>query len=162
MRSFRLSSRCTRFAAPALAGATLLGGVLAQAPAAHADFLWCWDDPVVVVNGTPVHIDLGIQGSPSQVHASIAAANIVVHVQAGATAVVPQSNTPDYPATVTVKFDKGGVWKSGPVPIQVDTTFVQQPHAPALNSKETVSTASATRQAQATIQGSMNLDFSVQ
>jgi hypothetical protein len=154
----------TRRLSVALAGAALLSGALAQIPAAHADwdFTWCWDDPVVVVNGVPVHIDLGIQASAAQVQGAISSANIVVHVQQGATATVLQSNTPDYPATVTLKFDKGGTWKSGPAPIQVVTTFVLKAHAPALNSKETVSTASTSLQAQATIQGSMNLDFSVQ
>jgi len=164
MRSFsyRPGSRFSRLAAPAVLGASLLGGILAQAPAAHADMSWCFDDTVVVVNNVPVHVNLGIQASSSTVRSSIVSANIVVHVQQGVRATVVQPSMPDYAATVTLQFDKGGTWQSGPVPIQVVTTFTQKAHAAALNSQEVVSTSSTSKQAQATIQGSMNLDFSVQ
>lgn len=151
-----------RTAAPALAGLALLaGGLLQQVPHAGAYAEWCFDDPVVLINGAPVHIDLGIQASATTIQASITAANIVVHVPLNVTTALVSSTTTNYPAYVTFKNDKGGTWTAGPVPIQVVTTFSLKAGAKALNAQEQVTTTAATAAAKATIQGSMNLDVAV-
>jgi hypothetical protein len=150
-----------RAALAALGGLALVAAGIVQSRPAGAYELWCFDDPTVLINGRAVHINLGIQADQATILGSLASASIVVHVPQGVTTQFVSAANTWYPETVTFKADKGGTWKSGPVPIQVDTTFVRKAGARALNSQEVVSTSSSSKTAQATIQGSMNLDISV-
>jgi hypothetical protein len=97
--SFRPGSRFSRLAAPAILGASLLGGVLAQAPAVHADD-WCWGDPVVQVNGTIAAINVGIQGDAATVAALTKGVTVTVRVPAGSTHQVLQETNPYFAETV--------------------------------------------------------------
>jgi hypothetical protein len=52
------------------------------AVARHADAFetWCFDDPVVDINGQRVNIDIGVQGDPAHVSDSVRRAEVVIAV----------------------------------------------------------------------------------
>jgi hypothetical protein len=117
------SSHFRRLAAPALLGFSMLGGVLAPAPAAHADVSWCWGDPVVSINGQQTQIVVGLDGSLAQVQASGIVANITVTVPAGViTRIVVPPVTIPFLETLTIVTTTGPVG-IGPIPVKVSTTF---------------------------------------
>src|SRR5688500_8507812 len=66
----------------ALALAMVTGFALAPTRSAHADD-WCWGDPIVMIGGKTVNINVGVQGSTSQVESHVAAALTVVYVPYG-------------------------------------------------------------------------------
>jgi hypothetical protein len=77
--------RHARFVWLALLGALLLGaaGSLQVRPAA-AQATWCWDDPIIEVNGHRININIGVQGSPDLVARSVQHAHVTVYVPRGA------------------------------------------------------------------------------
>lgn len=77
-------TRSLRFVAP-LIGVVALGlGSMAFSPSAHADD-WCWNDPVVSVNGHQAAINVGIEGDAASIAARGQLALITVSVPVGST-----------------------------------------------------------------------------
>jgi hypothetical protein len=66
----------------ALALAMVTGFALAPARNAHADD-WCWGDPIVMIGGKTVNINVGVQGTSSQVAGHVSHALTVVYVPQG-------------------------------------------------------------------------------
>lgn len=47
--------------------------------------IWCWDDPVVALNGTNVSIDIGVRGEPEVVRRHVQLAETTILVPEGVT-----------------------------------------------------------------------------
>ncbi|MGH2600377.1 MAG: hypothetical protein ACRDJ9_13455 [Dehalococcoidia bacterium] len=45
--------------------------------------IWCWDDPVVRINGETVSIEVGIQGSPEVVRDSVRGVETIITLPEG-------------------------------------------------------------------------------
>lgn len=71
----------------ALALAMVIAGTLTPARSAHADD-WCWGDPIVMIGGTQVNINIGVQGTTSQVEGHVSQALTIVYVPLGVSASV--------------------------------------------------------------------------
>ncbi len=78
-------TRSLRFMALLVGVLTLGLGSMAFSPPAHADD-WCWNDPVVSVNGHQAAINVGLQGTASDISARAQLALITVYVPVGANA----------------------------------------------------------------------------
>ncbi len=105
---------------PALA---LLIAGLGRTPRGASADMWCFDDPVVSINGQQVTLNVGAAGTSSYLHKTIAGTTITVAVPAGAsTALVSLQNKP-WPETV-VFVQRATVWRPGtPLPVTVTVTF---------------------------------------
>ena len=99
-------------------GLALCSVGLLHARPTHADMEWCWDDPVVSINGQQTQLVVGVQSAAAGV-----VANIVVYVPAGISTsiIVPPSTTP-FQETLTFE-SRGNYSGHGPIPISVKTTF---------------------------------------
>jgi hypothetical protein len=64
-----------------LSVAFLLGMYAHSAPAAHADE-WCWDDPIVMIDGHVVQILTGVSGRPDDVRKKVQVAHVTIYVPA--------------------------------------------------------------------------------
>ena len=64
--------------------------------------IWCWDDPIVRINGETVSIEIGVQGAPDAVRASVQLAETIITLPPGVTAETV-STTNEYFAE-TVRF----------------------------------------------------------
>ena len=104
--------------------------VLQSPRRAAAEVTWCWDDPVVLINGTLVSINVGVYGDPLVVRSAVTLATIEIAVPAGvSTALVASSNL--Y-FTERVVFVSRGQWQPGqPVPVDVTVTFQATQDLPA-------------------------------
>ena len=61
-----------------------VGVTAALQPAPAAAFvIWCWDDPLVEINGTRYNIENGVFGDPALVDKQIQIAKVVIHVPQG-------------------------------------------------------------------------------
>ena len=80
-----------------LAGLALAGPVSRT----HADDGWCWDDPVVQINGQRLSIDLGVQGQAS----SVTSASLVITVPEGVHTRLVQSSSAFKTSVVFVHSD---------------------------------------------------------
>jgi hypothetical protein len=76
-----MSKRIRIAVVPAL-GLVLGLSSLAAMPATHADD-WCWNDPVVSVNGHQAAINVGIQGSSADMLVNVNGADIQIFVPQG-------------------------------------------------------------------------------
>jgi hypothetical protein len=107
----------------AVAGVALLGAGLAQSPATHA-MGWCFDDPVISINGQQFHILNGVQDSSSSVSKDVQGASVTVYVPRGVSARIVNPTGQLFIETVVIKTT-ASTWTAGqPVPVQVNTSFV--------------------------------------
>jgi hypothetical protein len=152
-----------RIAAPLLTGATLLIGTAAPlAQHAHADFFWCWDDPIVSVQGHLLEIRTG---QPL--------ANLLTMRSTALTVIVPQNvsgsvvldDVSAFPMKTTISAT-GPAWKgSGAIPVTIEATVtagksypVQLVALPLLNLSTPIAGPTSTQgQANATITMSVSL-----
>ncbi len=114
--------RRLRFFLTLLPVLALCWAAAAHSPAASAD-MWCFDDPVVSLNGQQVTLDVGAAGTSTYLHKTIAGATITVAVPAGvSTALVLLQNKP-WPETVRF-VQSQTVWSPGqPLPVTVTVSF---------------------------------------
>jgi hypothetical protein len=99
------------------------------APAA-ADWVWCWDDPTLTVNGRVVHLNTGVPTDHRQVIESVV---LTVTVPAGVTANLSGVNAAQGTGslrTTTVLQYAGTYSGSGPIPVQVTATVIGPPGVP--------------------------------
>jgi hypothetical protein len=95
---------------------------LALTPVAHAD-MWCFDDPVVSINGRQTTVNVGVNADAATVAAAGIGATVVVSVPAGVptSVIIPPSTRP---FLETFSFVTRGTWDgSGPIPVTVKVTF---------------------------------------
>lgn len=126
MRPFSIPGvRFGRVAASAAVGASLLAGVLAQAPAAHAwgDFSWCWDDPVVSINGMQLQTLVGAYGDPTQVAATVSSASVVYTLPSNVTGSVVSVQNTYFKETVGFTHSKTKWTPGTPLPVTVQVYF---------------------------------------
>lgn len=94
----------------------------ARPPVASADVIWCWDDPVVLIDGRAVSISVGVYDDPLTVMNDVQAAHFTIVVPNGvSTALVASTNLyfPEY-----VSFERRGTWTPGqPIPVSVRVRF---------------------------------------
>jgi hypothetical protein len=104
-----------RFVATFLA-ALVLGSTMAlagTARAAHAGEWWCWDDPVLVLNGQVLHIYAGVTSNAVR---RVTLADMVITVPAGVDAKVTAANAPRFPQTARL-VRAGALGADGSVPV---------------------------------------------
>jgi hypothetical protein len=131
-----------RTAAPALAGLALLaGGLVQQVPPAGAFAEWCFDDPVVSINGQQVHINNGVMDSSTSVSKDVQGASVTVSVPKGASAKIVSPTGQLFIETVVIKTTSS-TWSAGPVPVQVSTSFITKQNLQAAVQLSYSSTAS--------------------
>ena len=126
----RLTPRiASRLVLALIAGLMLTSTALLQPRSAAAGGYWCFDDPVLLINGEQVTIQTGVYGDPAFVAAHVTAANVVVTVPAGVTTqIVSRTNT--YFAE-RVTFVTQGTWTAGEtVKVKVSVTFTASADLP--------------------------------
>lgn len=64
---------------------------------------WCWDDPIVVVNGHAIRV---LAGVPNEARASVGLADIVITVPAGLDAAIRAVPSPRFPQRAVL--ERGG------------------------------------------------------
>src|SRR3712207_1261688 len=76
------------------------------------DTIWCWTDPVLVVNGTPVHIDVGVP--VAQRHTATSALTVVV--PENVKAMLAGTMARNFPVAVNL-LQSGTYSGAGPIPV---------------------------------------------
>ncbi|MHB8576946.1 MAG: hypothetical protein ACYDCQ_16655 [Dehalococcoidia bacterium] len=106
-----------------LSGLLLAGGGLVHSSRASADFEWCWDDPVVVINGQLLQTLIGAQGSVRAIQQGGFQATVVYTVPAGVSTQVLAVTNPFFRETVIFQLSNA-LWTPGtPVPVTVSVAF---------------------------------------
>ena len=142
----RLVSR-VKHGTAALFAVTLLCVGFLQVRPASADISWCFDDPVVNINGIVVNTVFGVQADAAQLNNG-SHAFVVYSLPAGVSAALI-SDTNSYFKEHVSFVPSGAAWTPGqPVPVTVTLTFNQNHSFPAqmtntVNNR-TVATASGT------------------
>ena len=111
-----------RFTSLPLAAAFLIAAALAppvplSANPISLDTIWCWTDPVLVINGTPVHINVGVP--VAQRHAASSA--LTVTVPANVKAMLAGTQAANFPVAVNL-VRSGAHGGAGPVPVTATAT----------------------------------------
>jgi hypothetical protein len=109
-----------------VAAATL---VAPRAVAASAD--WCWDDPIVVIGGRSVSINIGVYGAPADVRRNVSAADVTIYVPAGTVAFLSVSANRFFRENVEFVPVSGGALAGQPIPVTVVVTFRATKEMPA-------------------------------
>ena len=105
--------------------ALLLTAILLVHPSspAYADRTWCAKDPTLVLNGTTVHLEVGV---PHDQRQAVTGSTLIVVVPRNVTARLSGANAPAFPITVTLRYE--GEWSgTGAVPVRAHAVV----HAPA-------------------------------
>ncbi len=101
-----------------------------QPSRAAAEVTWCWDDPVVLINGNLVSINVGVYGDPLVVRRTVTLATIEIAVPAGVSTALVASTNLYFPERVV--FVSRGQWQPGePVPVEVTVRFEATQDLPA-------------------------------
>jgi hypothetical protein len=101
--------------------AVMLGAIAVLArPAGSADASewWCWDDPVVVINGQVIHVLTGVESRA--VH-RVTMADVVITVPNGVDARMTASTAPRFPQRARL-VRSGSVNADGSIPITASVT----------------------------------------
>ena len=114
-----------RLVLAALAALLLLGVAAVRVPPARANVAWCWNDPVLVVNGRAVQLKLGV---PLSEAATVTDATLVVTVPAGVPATLAAANAAAFITRlrldVVLATDPSLAYNgTGPVPVRVEATI---------------------------------------
>lgn len=73
---------------------------------------WCWDDPIVSINGYSVQIITGVHGEPGAVSYHVQAANVDILVPSGVSTAVLFTTATYYPEIVRF-LPSGSAWSAG-------------------------------------------------
>jgi hypothetical protein len=93
--------RPTRVVWLALMGALLFAAAGAvQVRPAEAQVGWCWDDPIIEVNGQRININVGVQGSPALVKRHVQHAHVTIYVPRGSDYRLVDQTAVYFPETV--------------------------------------------------------------
>ena len=112
--------------------ALLMLGSVALAPRpAHASADWCWDDPVISIDGRVVHIQEGVYGDAKLVDANVKVAHVYVYVPDGVDTRVLHVTKEYFKERVHI-IESDAPWRRGqPIPIRVDVEFEARADLPA-------------------------------
>lgn len=116
----------------------VLAGVALIPSSAHADD-WCWNDPIVTINGKTVQIITGVEGSEADVDANVIAAQVKIFVPKGVDTRIVEAQTSDIYREMTQfkgankqVFVTGQNWKKGDaIPVHVEVSFIAKKNMPA-------------------------------
>lgn len=117
----------------------LAGVALAPAKPASADD-WCWNDPVVSIEGHIVQILTGVQGSPKDVDANVDAAEIKIIVPRNARTQLLMATSNLYAEHTLFQKSREQVFEDGkdtkwhkgdPIPVRVEVSFTAKKQMPA-------------------------------
>jgi hypothetical protein len=140
----------------ALAALMLLAPALTRTPSADASAGWCFDDPVILINGRPVSITNGILGDPTDIRAHVTSANTEVHLPKGVTASVVSFTSNFFHEPVTFIYDRG-TWTPGKrVDVSIKVSFTSTKD---YKVSSDIVTPTTTIHSQATANGSMSKQF---
>jgi hypothetical protein len=92
-----------RIATRTVALLVVLGGMLGLARPSTASEWWCWDDPVLVINGQVVHV---LAGVPAEARTRVTQAEVVITVPNGVDAKLTAVNAPFFP--LTARLERAG------------------------------------------------------
>jgi hypothetical protein len=101
--------------------AMMLGAMLILSRAsgtADASEWWCWDDPVLVVNGQVLHVYSGVSSNATH---RVTMAEMVITIPNGVDAKVTASNAPRFPQNARL-VRSGSVNADGSVTVSATTT----------------------------------------
>jgi hypothetical protein len=106
-----------KLSAVSLAALMLMAVAVVQPPTrASAGASWCWGDPVLVIDGKTVHIDVGF---PLDQRSFVTTSTLTVTVPANVTASLNLTNAAN--PSVKVTLVASGTWSgAGPVPVQAE------------------------------------------
>jgi hypothetical protein len=107
-----------------VAGAALACGGLVAAQPASAYAEWCFDDPVVSINGQQLHINNGVRDSTCRVAKDVQGASVTVYVPQGVPVKLVSPTGQLFIETVVIKTTSSSWTPGTPVPVQVVTRFV--------------------------------------
>jgi hypothetical protein len=117
----------SRFAAGILAALVLAALLIARTPGhASAFVIWCWDDPVVEINGQQYAIQNGIFADPTAVNREVQVAQVTVYVPTGSAYRTISVSHTYFNETVRFVEDPGLKNKA-----RVETVYVAQADYPA-------------------------------
>jgi hypothetical protein len=154
--------RFSRFIVPVAASLALGGGGLAQVVPAHADFSWCFDDPVISINGQQVTIQDAVYADATTIKNTITGSTITLHVPKGVTAKMLSSSTPYYHEVLVIVAD-GGSWTTGqPINATAVLTFQHTKTAAAVQAQMLVTTPTQSFTATGTSLTSTSQSFTLQ
>lgn len=100
-------------------------GVLAYSTGVARADDWCWNDPLVKIDGNYVDISSAVQGTTALVSANVASAEYTVHVAPGTPTEVLFTYSPLFPQTVRWVYD-GTRNADGSQNVKVDVTFTKK------------------------------------
>jgi len=102
-----------------LAVLAVLGAALGLARPSAASEWWCWDDPVLVINGQVVHV---LAGVPADARTRVTQAEVVITVPEGVDAKLTAVNAPFFP--LTARLERAGtVTANGSVTVTATVTI---------------------------------------
>jgi hypothetical protein len=102
--------------------------LVVQSPGrAHAELSWCWDDPLVEINGVRYSIENGVRGDPATIDKDVTVARTVIHVPKGSSARLIGLTRQHFPETVA--FVRSLPADAGMA--RVETTYVATADLPA-------------------------------
>jgi hypothetical protein len=100
----------------------LLGPASLRPGVASAELSWCWDDPIVSINGKVVNIDIGVRGEPEEVAAAVKSTTTTIYLPRNVSArKLGSTNTYFREKVRFVTTDAR--WSGGPIPVSVVTEF---------------------------------------
>ncbi len=92
-----------RIVTQTLALLAVLAAALGLARPSAASEWWCWDDPVLVINGQVVHV---LAGVPADARTRVTQAEVVITVPEGVDAKLTAVNAPFFP--LTARLERAG------------------------------------------------------
>jgi hypothetical protein len=85
---------------------------------AEASEWWCWDDPVIVINGQVLHVLTGVENRAAH---RVTLADVVITVPNGVDAKMTASNSPRFPQQARL-VRAGSLNADGSIPITASVT----------------------------------------
>ncbi len=102
----------------------VLGAALGLVRPGAASEWWCWDDPVLVINGQVVHV---LAGVPADARTRVTLAEVVITVPEGVDAKLTAVNAPFFP--LTARLERAGtIAADGSVTVAATVTIQGNGH----------------------------------
>jgi hypothetical protein len=115
-------ARLHRAVAFTLAALFLVGLALVRPDAASAELSWCWDDPIVSINGRVLNIDIGVQGDAATVSSTVKSTTTTIYLPRNVSARNLGSTNTYFREKVHFRTTRS-TWSGGPIPVSVVTEF---------------------------------------
>jgi hypothetical protein len=90
--------------------------------AASAELSWCWDDPIVAIDGKVLNIDIGVQGDAATVTSAVKSTTTTIYVPRNVS--VRNLGSTNVYFREKVRFrTTDATWSGGPIRVRVETEF---------------------------------------